>query len=77
MKLSKELKILVESMKVVLLDQETSYLQTIITAPNIDWERLYWLSAYHQVRPIFYEACKKINFQNLKVIYFRGTTQQQ
>jgi hypothetical protein len=77
MKLSKELKILVESMKVVLLDEEPSYFQTIITAPNIDWERLSRLLAYHQVRPIFYEACKKINFQNEVVKNVAIYTQRQ
>jgi hypothetical protein len=77
MKLSEELKILVESMKVVLLEEEPSHFQTIITAPNIDWERLYRLSAYHQIRPIFHEACKKINFQNEVVKNVALYTQRQ
>jgi hypothetical protein len=64
MKLSKELEILIESMKVVLLNRDTTYFQTLCQEPTIDWERINDLLVYHQVRPIFYEACKSINFLN-------------
>jgi hypothetical protein len=62
--ISKELQLLIESIKIVLLDSSPNIFKNLIDDPKLNWQRVDKLLNYHSIRPIFYQACRNINFQN-------------
>jgi Uncharacterised nucleotidyltransferase len=62
--ISKELQLLIESIKIVLLDSSSNVFKNLANDPKINWPRVKKLLKYHSIRPIFYQACRSINFQN-------------
>lgn len=64
MQITKELKTLIESIKVTLLEVDPTHFETLCLNEDLDWKRLQKMLVYHQVRPLFYLACKKIDFNN-------------
>lgn len=62
--ISKELQLLIESIKIVLLDSASNIFKNLANDPKINWQRVNKLLKYHSIRPIFYQACRSINFQN-------------
>ncbi|CAH0997698.1 hypothetical protein EMA8858_03832 [Emticicia aquatica] len=59
-----ELQLLIESIKVVLLDKPKEKLIELFNNPAINWARINHLLARHQIRPIVYEAARQSNFKN-------------
>jgi hypothetical protein len=59
-----ELQLLIESIKVVLLDKPKEKLIELFNNPAINWKRINHLLARHQIRPIVYEAARQSNFKN-------------
>ncbi|MFY7908255.1 MAG: nucleotidyltransferase family protein [Emticicia sp.] len=64
MKRSLELEILIESIKVSLLEKPTEQLVTLIQNQGIDWQKLEKLTTFHAIRPVVYHALYLINFEN-------------
>lgn len=62
--ISKELKLLIESIKIILLDSSASVFKNLAADATLDWKKVDKMLIYHSIRPLFYEACKKINFRN-------------
>jgi hypothetical protein len=62
--ISKELQLLIESIKIVLLDSSSNIFKNLANDPKLNWQRVDKLLKYHSIRPIFYQACRIINFQN-------------
>jgi hypothetical protein len=62
--ISKELQLLIESIKIVLLDSSPNVFKNLANDPKLNWQRVDKLLKYHRIRPIFYQACRNINFQN-------------
>lgn len=62
--ISKELQLLIESIKVVLLDSSPEVFKNLANDPKLNWQRVDKMLKYHSIRPIFYQACRNINFQN-------------
>lgn len=71
MKYSPELLILIESIKVSLLEKDSHQLSNLLRNGNIDWQRLKKMVAYHAIRPVVYDALVKIKFNNDFVEYLR------
>ncbi|AFK02402.1 hypothetical protein Emtol_1253 [Emticicia oligotrophica DSM 17448] len=67
LKISLELQILIESIKVVLLDEPTLHFSSLINLSSVDWERIKKMLAYHRIRPVFYEACRRVGFSNMYI----------
>ena len=61
---SPELQILIEAIRVVLLKAPHDKLLHLLNSPKIDWKRLDKMVAYHQIRPVVYEALRQVNFFN-------------
>jgi hypothetical protein len=68
---SKELQILIESIKVVLLDGSKKHIENLCNDASIDWDKVDKMLKYHRIRPVFYEAMRRINIQN-KVVESAG-----
>ena len=68
---SKELQILIESIKVVLLDGSKEHIENLSNDSSIDWDKVDKMLKYHRIRPVFYEAMRRINIQN-KVVESAG-----
>jgi Uncharacterised nucleotidyltransferase len=62
--ISKELQLLIESIKIVLLDSSSDLFRNLANDPKLNWQRVDKLLKYHRIRPVFYQACRNINFQN-------------
>jgi len=62
--ISKELQLLIESIKIVLLDASPNVFKNLTNDPKLNWQRVDKLLKNHCIRPIFYQACRNINFQN-------------
>lgn len=62
--LSLELQILVESIRVVLLNEPHQHFIDLIKLPEVDWDRLKNMVTYHRIRPVFYEACRRVGFSS-------------
>jgi hypothetical protein len=62
--ISKELQLLIESIKIVLLDASPNVFKNLANDPELNWQRVDKLLKYHSIRPIFYQACRNINLQN-------------
>lgn len=77
MKLSIELEILIESIKVRLLAKSTEKLHNLIINPKVNWLRVEKLVIFHAIRPVVYDAFQKIGFENdfTKKIKLRAFTQ--
>ncbi|MFC3813345.1 nucleotidyltransferase family protein [Lacihabitans lacunae] len=61
---SVELKILLASIKLLILQVEKSEFESLLLNRTINWNKLHQLLAYHKVRPIFLAACNRINFKH-------------
>lgn len=64
MKLSTELEILIESIKVVLLKKSNERLIFLLENQKINWGRLEKMAKFHAIRPIVYEAFREVGFEN-------------
>ena len=62
--ISKELQLLIESIKIVLLDSSPEVFKSLANDPKLNWQRIDKMLKYHSIRPIFYQACRNINFQS-------------
>lgn len=62
--ISKELQLLIESINIVLLDSSSNVFKNLANDPKLNWQRVDKLLKYHCIRPVFYQACRTINFQN-------------
>lgn len=62
--ISKELQLLIESIKIVLLDASPNVFKNLANDPELNWQRVDKLLKYHSIRPIFYQASRNINLQN-------------
>jgi hypothetical protein len=63
-KFSTELEILIESIKVVLLEKSSERLSFLLKNQQINWERLEKVTTYHAIRPVIYEAFRQIGFES-------------
>ncbi len=61
-KLSIELEILILSIQVVIYDKSEILLLSKLENSKIDWNRVLKLGIYHQIRPILYEAFRKLKY---------------
>ncbi|MCP9765694.1 nucleotidyltransferase family protein [Lacihabitans soyangensis] len=62
--LTRELRILIESIKVVLLDSSVGPLKELLEESRVNWKRLEKMVVYHQIRPILNEAFNRIDFKS-------------
>ncbi len=74
---SLELQTLIESIKLVLLKSNEATFTALIHSPALDWLRLQNMLEYHRIRPVFYEACRMIGFDNQFVSRVRNFTKRQ
>lgn len=77
MKFSTELEILIESIKVSLLEQSPDRFNYLLQQKSLNWQRLKKMAAYHAVRPILYDAFQKVGFQNEYVEKLRAFCLEQ
>lgn len=61
---SLELQVLIDCLKVVLLDASPVLLENALNKQKLDWQRFEKLLVYHKVRPIVYTAFKQIGLQH-------------
>lgn len=61
---SPELQLLIDCLKVVLMDASPVLLENAVNKQKLDWQRVEKLMVYHKVRPIVYTAFKQIGLQN-------------
>lgn len=61
---SLELQTLVEAIKLVLLKSSEKRFSELIHSSSIDWNKLQKMLEYHRIRPVFYEACRMVGFEN-------------
>ena len=64
LQLSLELQILIESIRVVLLNKSKETLTDLIKKTSVDWNKLNKMTIYHRIRPVVYEAFRQVNFNN-------------
>lgn len=74
---SLELQILVEAIKLVLLKSNEKKFSELIHSSSIDWNKLQKMLEYHRIRPVFYEACRMVGFENNWVIRAGRFTKRQ
>jgi hypothetical protein len=75
--LSLELRLLVLSIKVSLSGEEKMLFKETLLSSLLDWERVHALVNYHQIIPIFYNACKEVSFQNKYVDQYEIFSKRQ
>jgi hypothetical protein len=61
---SKELRLLIESLKLVLQDFSPVLFKELVNDPDLNWARVHNLLAYHRIRPVLYNACCQVHFTN-------------
>ena len=61
---SPELQVLIDCLKVVLMDASPALLENAVNTQKLDWERFEKLMVYHKVRPIVYTAFKQMGLQH-------------
>ena len=64
MKKSIELNILIESIKVSLLNKSIDSLKKLLNNEEINWDKLEKMTVYHAIRPVVYDAFQQLNVQN-------------
>jgi hypothetical protein len=74
---SLELQTLIEAIKVVLLKRPNEKFVSMIHSSTLDWLKIQKMLEYHQIRPIFYEACRIIGFDNDFVSKLKVFTKRQ
>lgn len=74
---SLELQILVEAIKLVLLKSNEKKFSELIHSSSINWNKLQKMLEYHRIRPVFYEACRMVGFENDWVIRAGKFTKRQ
>jgi hypothetical protein len=67
---TKELNILIQSVRLVFLQEGAEILKTLYEDEEVDWEKVKVLSAYHRIRPVVFEAARQLNCQNSTVQRF-------
>lgn len=64
MKKSLELEILIESVKVSLLDYPSNNFELLLRRKEINWNRLEKLATFHAIRPVLSDAFQCVGFEN-------------
>lgn len=62
--ISKELSILVQSVKIVFGETNSESLRELLQDPSLDWDKVWSLLQYHKIRPLFSDAARRANFKN-------------
>lgn len=62
--MSKELNILIQSVRFVFLQEGRDSLLNLYADEEVDWEKVRALAAYHRIRPVVFEAGRQLNAQN-------------
>lgn len=75
--LSLELRLLLSSIKVSLAGEEKELFKEILLSSALDWERVHALISYHQIIPVFYNACQKVSFRNKYVDQYEIFSKRQ
>jgi hypothetical protein len=75
--LSLELRLLVLSIKVSLSGEEKTLFKETLLSSLLGWERVHALVNYHQIIPVFYNACKEVSFQNKYVDQYEIFSKRQ
>lgn len=61
---SLELQALIEAIRLVLLKRNEEKFTALIRSSSLDWNKLQKMLEYHRIRPVFYEACRMVGFEN-------------
>jgi hypothetical protein len=72
-----ELRILIESIKVVLLDYSEAPLKELLEDSSVNWKRLKKMVVYHQIRPVLNEAFNRVSYESPISEELRDFTLQQ
>lgn len=72
-----ELRILIESIKVVLLDCPEAPLRELLEDSSVNWKRLKKMVVYHQIRPVLNEAFNRVSYDSPISEELRDFTLQQ
>lgn len=72
-----ELQILLEAVKLCLLNSPKDKLATLINSKDVNWQKLSEMVIYHRIRPLFYEACRLVEFKNKEVKVFENFSRRQ
>lgn len=74
---SLELQILIEAVKLCLLNSPKDKFSKLINSKEVDWQKLPEMVVYHRIRPLFYEACRLVEFKNKEVKVFENFSRRQ
>ena len=74
---SLELQILIEAIKLTLLNAPPDIFKELVNLPTVDWDKIHKLQEYHRIRPLFYEACRLVAFQNDTVTRYKNLARRQ
>jgi len=72
-----ELKILLEAVKLCLLNSPKDTFEVLINSNEVNWQKLNEMVIYHRIRPLFYEACRLVDFKNKEVKVFEKFSRRQ
>ena len=61
---SNELRLLISSIKVSILGEDRNNFLALLNSNELDWDRINLLANYHEIVPVFYNACKLVGFSN-------------
>jgi hypothetical protein len=75
--LSLELQILVESIKISLLQKPGDEFSALINMSTVDWKRLRELMVHHRIRPLFYEASRIVGLKNETIDQLKNFSMNQ
>jgi hypothetical protein len=74
--ISRELSLLIESIKLTMLDGSVPDFREKVNDPKINWDKILKMVHYHHIKPVFYRACKLAGFNNQhieRIAYFSQT----
>jgi len=74
---SLELQILIEAIKLTLLNTPPEKFKELVNLPTVDWDKIRKLQEYHRIRPLFYEACRLVGFENNIVARYKKFSRSQ
>lgn len=74
---SLELQTLIEAIRLVLFKSDKTKFTALIHSSSLDWTKLQKMLEYHRIRPVFYEACRMIGFDNDLVSKVGNFTKRQ
>ncbi|GAB3521534.1 nucleotidyltransferase family protein [Emticicia fontis] len=72
-----ELQVLIEAIRLILLNKQKDTFSALINSSDIDWERLTQMAVYHRIRPLLYEACRIVGFENKSVAVLKKFVRNQ